>query len=121
MRTISSILIVLMVVLAGCGEAPEKPWEKIPTSIEQIFSDYAANGVCAKEQYEGKILVITGQVTNIGTTFGDAFVEINDSMHCFVEDEKTVAYMNKGQTVTVQGRCDGKPLIDVVLSKCTVK
>jgi predicted RNA-binding Zn-ribbon protein involved in translation (DUF1610 family) len=93
-----------------------------PSDIEispyQLYKDYQDNEVRADNQYNGKLLKITGTVLTITKDFFDQPFIILDSGNTFTgiqvyfkrSEQKKLADLSVGQTVTVIGRCDGKTI-----------
>ncbi|MHC5079772.1 MAG: OB-fold protein, partial [Planctomycetota bacterium] len=106
----------------------EKPAEGKPAltvSAAQLFKDYEENEVAADEKYKGKILQVSGEVSDIGKDIMDKmYVNLkteNMFMHvqCYFSDKHKdkLKTMKKGQQVTIKGKCDGK-LMGVNLRGC---
>jgi hypothetical protein len=93
-----------------------------------LASNYDDNEVAADQQYEGRVLLVTGKVESITKVFGSMSVTLQGKemsfvgVQCFVaaSEEDAVARLKKGAQVTVQGTCDGKSL-NVELKDCTIK
>jgi hypothetical protein len=113
------------------GEGP------IAVSAVQLVQDYRTLGDGpggADKKYRGKVLEVSGVVRSSGNDFdweykvtvgriglsGGEGVAIG--VNCwFDEDAKAAAsQVKQGQTVTIQGRCDGRTS-DVQLRKCKLK
>lgn len=93
---------------------------------DRIVEDYISNEVAADNTYRGRLLEIRGEVCEIGKDLADRIYISLDGRHgdrktqCFFNDVagQTVATLKKGDTVTVQGECDGLTLWTVLLSDC---
>lgn len=98
-------------------------------SAMALWKDYQANEVAADEDYKGKLLDVTGEVTKIDKDFmDDIIVNLRSgnqfmSTHAYVDDseKRTAARLSKGETVTL--RCQGGGMIigSPVLRECTFK
>lgn len=100
----------------------------LEVSANQLYADYEANGVSADQQYKGKILKVTGTVNTIDkdimdqiyvTLKGDGVI---GDVQCFFSDDyvNEAAQLQKGQKITVVGKCDGK-LMNVMLKGCNIE
>lgn len=97
-------------------------------TADQLYGDYSANEVAADAKYKGKIVSVHGVVQQIGKDIlDDAYIVIGgrgllDGVQCtFTKDNQfSVAYLNKGQTVTVKGEARGK-MGNVTVNKCALQ
>jgi hypothetical protein len=88
-----------------------------------LCAAYAANQVRADLAYKGRSIYVRGVVTEIGVTLGDTpyvFLSGPDGppgVQCtFAESDKSeLANVQKGQTLTISGRCDGKTMAWVLV------
>ena len=100
----------------------------LEVSASQLYSDYEANGVAADEKYKNKILKVTGTVNTIDKDIMDQiYVTLNGSnvigdVQCFFSDDyvSDASQLQKGQKITVVGKCDGK-LMNVMLKGCSIE
>ncbi len=110
------------------SSAPEPA--AIPITATELLQAYEDNGVAADSQYKDQILEVTGSVGTISTDIADQiYVTLEDernpyaiiSVQCYFDDEQTdtLASLSAGDTVTIRGRCTGKPL-NVFLEDCTL-
>jgi hypothetical protein len=100
----------------------------ITVSAVTLYSDYHANEVRADNKYKDKILKVSGTIKQIRKTFlDDIIVEISGaewgSIDCKIVTEQTdeASNLNKGQQVTIVGKCTGMLIGDVQLKNCTIK
>jgi hypothetical protein len=100
----------------------------ITVSAVTLYSDYNANEVRADNKYKDKILKVSGTVKQIRKIFGDIIVEISGSewgsIDCKIVTEQTdeASNLNKGQQVTIVGKCTGMLITgDVKLKDCTIQ
>ena len=94
-----------------------------------MYSAYEANEVAADAKYKSKILKVTGVVDSIGKDILDTpYVTLTSGgqyevwgVQCMFDKkhEPELAQLTKGQTVTVQGKCDGY-LINVLMKDCVL-
>jgi hypothetical protein len=94
--------------------APAKV-EAIETSPQELFNTYDSNEVKADNTYKGKLVRLSGEVNDIGkdildepyvTLSVDGFMGIQ--IYFKSSEEKKIAELDKGQSITIVGKCDGK-------------
>lgn len=90
-----------------------------------LFAAYNEDENAADQQYLGKVIEVTGTVRELVveengqlsiTLAGDEMFGVNCKMNV---DNSLAKKINKGDGVTVKGRCSGK-LMDVVLINCSL-
>ena len=129
-------ILLLLVAFTAC-ETEEQVAKEIEAlapeyvlTAQQLFSEYEANEVAADLKYKGKVLLVTGVVTDIGKDIFDTpFIEMSldqfglEGVRCkFAEKEVPgIASISKGQTITVKGKGDGKLVFSVELRGCTLE
>ena len=97
-------------------------------SATQLYSEYDANEVAADQKYKGKVIVVSGIIDDIGKDIlDDIYVTLKGaeyfgSIQCFFSDAHVskAAQLQKGQKLSVKGRCDGK-MMNVLLRGCIVQ
>lgn len=97
-------------------------------SADQLYSEYDANQVAADTKYKGKIILISGSISDIGKDVTDtAFVIIggtgmlNGAQCMFPKgQESLLGNLSKGQQVTAKGEVSGK-IGNVLVRNCTVQ
>jgi cytochrome c-type biogenesis protein CcmE len=95
---------------------------KIEASI--LFDEFSTKEKKANQNYNGKIIEVTGQVRAISTDKkGDMVIILNTNdmiggVLCTFENKPKSA-IKEGQTVIIKGQCSGL-LMDVVLNKCNI-
>jgi hypothetical protein len=108
----------------------QKTAAQIPTysvSAIDLLAEYDANEVAADVKYKDHVVIVSGEIVNIGMDVLDqAYIVIGgtgflDGVQClFTEAQKsTVASLRKGQRVRVKGEVSGK-MGNVILGKCTL-
>ncbi len=94
---------------------------------EELYASYNSNEVAADEKYKNKKLAITGVISDIGKDIlNDPYISFKidylQSVTCyFSKDEiKKIAKLNKGETITVIGKCGGLILTNVIIKDCVI-
>ncbi len=86
---------------------------------------YIQNEVNADNQLKGKELYVEGKIGDIGKDILDNIyvtLESGDvirTVQCYIEDKDLVARLQKGQRITVFGKCNGL-MINVLMKDCEV-
>lgn len=151
-----SIVIVLIVVIGvipmvvGCGtddpaktgsdtaataateEETTKAEEKtLSISAKELFEAYDDNEVKADEKYKGKMMKISGTISDIGKDIMDeSYITLKSSsssyevlsVQCMFSDEteaKKLGDLKKGDKVKIIGECDGVT-INVLIKDCKI-
>ena len=103
----------------------------IKITAKELVSEYTENSVGAAQKYKGKLLEITGVVSEVDTDWYDeVYVAIGsgdrwewNEVKCYFKDQAQidkVAQLRKGDTVTIIGTC-GEYSIDVSVEHCRLK
>lgn len=99
--------------------------EVIEIDYRTLYDEYEENSIAADEKYKGKTLKITASIDDIGKDILDkpyAETEIdflkNVRFYFKNTEESKLAQLNKGDTITVIGKCKGMLIQDVDLEKC---
>lgn len=108
--------------------------EEITISANSLWEAYKENAVNADALYKDKILVVTGTIQNIGqdvlTKAPCISLETNDGyglypIQCFFpkdgDQTDLIAQLKDGDYITIAGECDGIPIAQVQLTKCTIR
>ena len=108
----------LLSVLA-CSAPPTRHTapQVIVISATELYSAYEANQVAADQQYKGRLLKVTGVITSIGRDIlGTPYIGLGSGSEWEVwgvqvlfssRYESRIAKLEKGQQVTVTGKCTG--------------
>lgn len=108
----------LLSVLA-CSAPTTRPSapEAIEISATDLYSAYEANQVAADQQYKGQLLEVTGIISSIGRDIlGTPYIVLGSGDEWEVwgvqvlfssRYESWLAKLEKGQQVTVTGKCTG--------------
>lgn len=96
-------------------------------SAAELASAYMLNEDSANARFVDKILVVSGEVTEVqhasqeGTIFlasGDPLVAITCSF--YADEVVRLERIKKGDRIWIKGKCTGK-LMDVVLNNCSIQ
>ncbi len=113
---------------------PDSQPEEITISATDLWAAYKENTVNADALYKDKILVVTGTIQNIGqdivTKAPCISIETNDGyglypIQCFFpkngDQTDLIAQLKDGDQIVIAGKCDGIPLAQVQLTKCSIR
>jgi hypothetical protein len=128
------VLISVIAGVSGGKSSSISPADKkTPGATEmnalQLYQEYNANKVTADAKYKGKIISVTGTIKDIGRDMEDGpYVtlgteQVLSAVQCMFskQDEPLLARLSKGQSLTIQGKCDGLAIISVILSNCLIQ
>lgn len=117
--------------LLDAGEAPAAPAalpkvDTIKVTAKQLMDDYDNNELKADEKYKGKLLTVTGKVSEVRKSWGNTIVDIGTGavfewdINCYMSKDQTdrAAQLDKGDTVTITGTCDGLSFLSVTMKDC---
>ena len=104
--------------------------EVIKVSAVDLAKAYEDNEVKADKSYKDKTAEIAGKVNDIGVVAGQTYVVLSaekdfaiTNVQCFFKEQAEidkVSNLKKGDTVTIQGKIDGKSM-NVGVNNCTLK
>jgi len=105
------------------------PVESIKVTASELIKAYSDNEVRADATYKNKMLTVTGKVSSISVVLGSTHVSIGTGevfewgIDCSFGDSQKdkIAALNKDDTVTITGKCDGKSILTVSLRNCTIE
>lgn len=136
------IIAALLIVGLACGgggtstqnTAKVDPNEKpIEIKAPDLTKEYDSNEVAADGKYKGKLISVTGKISDISEVLGTLTVDLEGhkesginllSVKCNFNDsdKESVAKLKKGQNTTLIGRGDGKTAnLYVGLKDCKIK
>jgi hypothetical protein len=132
-----AVLLTLTLTLLGCQKTkPPAPAAPVAPAVTvkagDLLEEYGSNAAAADTKYKGKIIQVSGkagQVQNLPllgyvlTLYGDDSGDAGmTGVQAIMAESATndVAKVTKGQTVTVQGKCDMGTLGQVKMSQCTI-
>jgi len=128
-RIFSALFLALLIILAACETefgiaesiAEEDPEFRI-TAVE-LASEYEADETAAKEKYKGKVIVVTGVISEIYRGFlYTPYVDLEGGVRCNFSDteDPVMRELKQGQQISMKGQGD-RVFIGVELRGCTVE
>lgn len=125
----SAVLLVLLTVLAACATETgiakdildQEPEFRI-TAAEMV-ADYTASESEADDKYKGKVVVVTGVISEIYRGFlYTPYVDLEAGVRCSFSDneDEVMLALVEGQTISMKGQGD-RLLFGVELRGCTVE
>lgn len=125
--TIAIFVILAIAIPSEPASTPTAEPEIIQISAVDLYSQYEANQVRADELYEDKTLRVTGIIISIGEELmGRPYIVLGEGqayevwgVQCVFDDKEDVIPLDKGQVVTVEGKCQGY-LINVIMEHCSL-
>lgn len=123
-------LIIILVVVLWLYYQYQKPRADVDTITasysllaKKIYQDFVANEEVANQKYVGKVLEVTGAVSEAHVTDGAAMVLLTagdegGGVNCSFQKNNVIMPV-KGQTITIKGRCTGF-LMDVNLTEAVI-
>jgi hypothetical protein len=134
-------VIVLLVVVSNIGDSTSSTGSTatsqeaeqvvpIKVSAEALRKAYATNQVSADQQYEDKLVEISGTVDTIGKDILDeAYITFEtkeqyafDKVQCMfsASEENSIANFKKGQSIVVHGKVSGVVISGPIVRNCKV-
>lgn len=111
-------------------EKQETPKEEaISITSYELSKAYSDNGVSAEAKYEGKLVEVSGVITNIDKDItGEPFVSLKGTeynlfgVQCMFGrgNDSDLIDLSKGQSVTLAGRVSGEMIGNVLVRGCTL-
>ena len=92
-------------------------------SAYDMNADYFSNVVRGDVRYKYKSLIVTGQISDIGSDEeGAPYIILDQVVRCsFGKDQASkIAELNNGVTVKVGGKCEGKTAI-IEMDNCSLE
>ncbi len=133
-------VIVFIMVVANSGDSTSTPGQTatnqeaqqpavaIKVTAEALRQAYKTNQVSADQQYEDKLVEISGTVDTIGKdVLDEAYITFQpkdpyafDKVQCMFSstEEGSIANLRKGQSVVVQGKVSGSMITSVIVRNC---
>lgn len=132
------LLLVVLALSAGAGiywyafMRPHQNMLKVnpeyKLSAKNLFSEFSDDETTANLKYLGRIVELTGKVTEVKISDNQTAVVLEDEFFCVrtyldsvfcATNSQILTAISPGQTVTIRGQCDGI-LSDVVISRAVI-
>lgn len=133
-RTKTLLIIILVGFVIGIAVAMymwNKPHEKaenkegISITAQALCEQYSRNEDSAKKLYNGKVLEVSGVVTELSKNQDGYLVATLAGADDMLTVRGTMREMNvkldSGKTVVLKGFCSDKTMFDVLLTDCVIK
>lgn len=132
---ITTVIIFGILMALGCGGStaesptPVNPAEEpIAVDAKALTKQYDENELAADQKYKGKLLAVSGKISDIAETLGSVTVsleghEILQTVMCSFEasEKPKVAALKKGSKVTLVGTGEGSTAgLYVGLENCSI-
>jgi len=125
-RHLKYIYIATSLTIIACNNSSNTATKVSP---HQLYADYEANEVAADLKYKDKVLIVTGKVQEITKDYDDQICvtiytgDIIGTIRCSFATSHTneVAGLEKGQSITIKGKCEGKSIFNVNLGGCSLQ
>lgn len=98
----------------------------VSITSQDLLSDFLTDENQANAAYLDQIVQVTGNITGLDTTDGNAIVTLSHKnsfgsilCHLPLEESEKMISLKEGQKITVKGICTGY-LMDVILVKCVL-
>lgn len=118
---IGLVLAIVMALARGASGPVGAP--SMTVSAERLAEDFKANEVRAEAKYRGQTLRVYGPVSDVSIVFGSPIVTLGSGfpkVTCNLAQRDAAAAINRGQTITVVGRCGGQGF-NVQLHDCEIR
>ncbi len=125
----AAVLLALLMVLAACStetgiakEILDQEPEFRVTAAEMV-AEYTANESEADDKYKGKVVVVTGVISEVYRGFlYTPYVDLEAGVRCSFSDneDEVMLTLEEGQTISMKGQGD-RLLFGVELRGCTVE
>ena len=110
MRAVITLLSVLLVsaLLFACDEDVA-----ITIDAASLYAEYDANLIAAEEKFQGRTVIVTGIVTEIGEIFNQPYVTLTDgdvgwwgAVDCYFDNSTRaqITQLTKDEEITLKGR-----------------
>ena len=123
------VILAFLIILSACAtefgiaKSIEDEEPEFRISAIQLAAEYESNESTANEKYEGKVILVTGIVSNIYRGFlYTPYVELEGGVRCNFSDteDSVMLTLSEGQTISMKGQGD-RLFIGVELRGCTVE
>ena len=130
-NSVKIIIAIAIVVAVGAGAGTYLFNKKVPgledveaeysMTADELFDAFDTNEMEAVKQYEGKVIAVSGVVSNVKNTDSTSNVVLKaenamaGGINCSFNHPAN--NLKAGDNITVKGRCQGF-LMDVILNNC---
>jgi hypothetical protein len=130
-----TIFVIVGLVVVGAGvwfyylynkkvASLENQKPDVEVSAEKLLADYTTDEKAANSTYLGKVVQVSGKVTNVAEEEGKKKVNLDtgnpiSAIICEVENGKDIGDIKAGDEVKMKGLCSGY-LSDVILVQANV-
>lgn len=122
-KAISISIFLCLAPLCSCSyKQPD------PISACSISTDFSDNELLSISKYDGKKMIVSGEVLGKGDSIGGLFLQFScgssrlPAVQCFFN--KTYAAdlskLSKGQFVSIKGTCKGRTMGTVIFESCSM-
>lgn len=100
--------------------------EAIKVTAKDLYNDYNINQVNADNNYKGKVVILTGEVSNITSTGDEICIGLLGNsitqFSCYFDNNQSnsIGELRKGQTITIEGRLRGKSW-NICIDDCVLR
>ncbi|MEP6742129.1 MAG: hypothetical protein ABJB61_06475 [bacterium] len=107
--------------IAAATSAPE-----FSVTVVQMYDEYHNNAIAAKRKYSGKVVKVTGILSNIQVNeMARSHVDLTAhdfgiDVTCYVVDKEQLATLNKGETISIVGTVSDAYVYAVLLEPCKI-
>ena len=130
-----NIAFLVLLTIASCSKPaksntqpkflPTEDIKKLRVSAVELLNEFEKNEVKADRDLKGYYLYVNGEVTDIKIDILKQPYVIFDAGHplrriqCFFRNADDAAPLNKGDSITVFGRCEGL-MMNVIIKDCLI-
>jgi len=96
-------------------------------TIDSAYGEFSANKLAFAQKYNGKLISISGKVSNIDSAIRSEYVIVSGDddfsmrAQCFMSEKGKLLNYKKGDQITVQGYPRDSVVSELTLEKCSIK
>lgn len=128
------VLLVIVALVTPRSNTNTTP-SVVPTStppataftIDSVYEEFKSNKLAFAKKYNGKLVSISGNVSNIDAAINSEYVIVSGSdeyskrAQCFMQDKGVLLNYKNGDPITVFGYPRDSIVGELTLEKCSVK